>query len=342
MPLLPRRTLTALILVVVWATTAAAQALTGTLSLGVLYSTLKNTVHPDGELKAQVDSIDAQLVTAARLGRTAEQRRLYAKGMALLNHRPWTPEAEFASSVLLRTEHQVVDPSHPWSVRVEQAFAPAIELVRPLSARAQLRRRIPGAPANAPLTVVKELGAFDGVPRDLRDSPFVIEADLHDIADGSYVMAVELLDSARTLGTASLPVVVRGGLDASVARLEAAAARASEPVRSDLLFPVDRLRNVNQSRLALGTFNAARDFAAAESLLVSANGGRDPWAGRTGDLKRHYTLKGADEVIPYRLYVPKTYTPQKPMPLIIALHGLGATEDSFFESYGRKMPELAE
>jgi predicted peptidase len=30
------------------------------------------------------------------------------------------------------------------------------------------------------------------------------------------------------------------------------------------------------------------------------------------------------------------------MPLIIALHGLGATEDSFFESYGRKMPELAE
>jgi predicted peptidase len=75
---------------------------------------------------------------------------------------------------------------------------------------------------------------------------------------------------------------------------------------------------------------------------VAVNGGKDPWAARTGDLKRHYTLKAADEVIPYRLYVPRSYTPQRPLPLIIALHGLGGTEDDFFDRYGRKMPELAE
>ena len=338
-----RRAFTAsALLAVVVAPTIHAQALTGTLSLGVAYSTQKNTIRPDGELKAQIDSIDAQLAAAAKLGRSSDQRRLYAKGFALLNRRPWTPETEFASSLLLRTERQVVDPSRRWSVRVEQAFATSIELTRPLNARAQLRRRTPGAPANTPLTVVKELGTFDGVPRDLRDAPYVIDADLHDVADGSYVMAVELLDSARTLGTATLPIVVRGGLDATTARLEAAATKAPESVRADLLFPVDRLRNINASRLTLGTFNAERDFAAAESLLVTVNGGKDPWAKRTGDLKRHYVLKAADEIIPYRMYVPKTYTPAKSLPLIIALHGLGGTEDAFFENYGRKLPELAE
>jgi predicted peptidase len=102
------------------------------------------------------------------------------------------------------------------------------------------------------------------------------------------------------------------------------------------------MRNVNASRIALGTFNAARDFAAAESLLTSVSAKKDPWLGKTGDLKRHYRLDAADEIMPYRLYVPTAYSARKPLPLVIALHGLGATEDSFFESYGGTLPKLAE
>jgi len=321
---------------------ASAQAPVGILSLSVRHTTLKNTIRPTGELKALVDSIDTQIGAAARLGRTSDLRRLYAHAATVLARRPWTPEAEFASSLVSRTDRQVADPARRWSMRVEQIYAPAIRLDRPLVARATLRQRAAGGAPNVPMSVVKELGTFDGVPRDLRDTPFTIEVDLRDVPDGPYVVAVELLDSARTLGTTSLSIVVRAGLDASIARLEAAAAKTPEPLRSDLLFPVDRLRNVNLNRIALGTFNPARDFAAAESLLVATTARKDPWAGRTGDLKRHYLLEAADEVMPYRLYVPKGYKPSKPLPLIIALHGLGATEDSFFDQYGRRLPALAE
>jgi poly(3-hydroxybutyrate) depolymerase len=321
---------------------AGAQAPISVLTLSVRHTTLKNTIRPTGELKAIVDSLDTQIGAAARLGRTSDLRRLYAHAATVLARRPWTPEAEFASSLVSRTDRQVVDPARRWSMRVEQIYAPAIVLARPLVARATLRQRIAGSAPTAPMSVVKALGTFDGVPRDLRDTPFTIEVDLHDVADGPYVVAVELLDSARTLGTATLAIVIRAGLDASVARLEAAAAKAQEPVRSDLIFPVDRLRKVNLSRIALATFNPARDFAAAESLLVATAARKDPWAGRTGDLKRHYLLDAADEVMPYRLYVPKGYRPSKPLPLIIALHGLGATEDSFFDQYGSRLPALAE
>lgn len=320
-----------------------AQAPISLVSLGVSHSSLKNAAKPSGELKAQIDSLDALIAAAGRAGRTGELRRLYAHAGSLLRNRPWTPEAEYAASLVLRTDRQVVDPSRPWAVRLEQIFAPSIALDRALMARVTLRQRPAGAAPNAPLVVVKPVGTFDAVPRDLRDAPFVIDANLRDVADGSYLLTVDVMsDSTRTLGTASLSVVVRAGLDATMARLEAAAATAREPVRSDLLFPIDRLRLVNASRIELRTFDAARDFAAAESLLVRVKGNKDPWAGRTGDLKRHYLLEAAGEIMPYRVYIPKGYRPGKKMPLVVALHGLGATEDSFFESYGGAMPRLAE
>ncbi|QJR36742.1 PHB depolymerase family esterase [Gemmatimonas groenlandica] len=318
-----------------------AQAQTGILSLSVTNTTLKNQVKPTGELKTQIDSLDVLIASASKYGRTSELRRLFAQSNALLQKRPWTPEAEFASSVLVRSDRLIVDPSRAWTMRLEQSFSPTIALERPLTARVALRSRDAANP-RAPLALVKELGVFDGVPRDLRDAPFAINADMQNVPDGSYVVTVELLDSARALGTANLGIVVRNGLDASVKRLEAAAAKAPEPLRSDVLFPIDRMRTVNASRVALGTFNAARDFAAAESLLKSVTAGKNPWVGRTGDLKRHYRLEAADEIMPYRLYIPTAYSAKKPLPLIVALHGLGATEDSFFEAYGGTLPKLAE
>ena len=56
----------------------------------------------------------------------------------------------------------------------------------------------------------------------------------------------------------------------------------------------------------------------------------------------HHLLAGANEVMPYRVYVPKGYSASRPAPLVIALHGLGGTEDSFFDQYQRQPVQLAE
>ena len=89
---------------------AAPQALTSLASVRVGYTTRKNTVKPQGELKAQIDALDAQIAEAGRLGQSGELRRLYAKGIALLGgprmdrHAPNTPprscSAPIASSLI--------------------------------------------------------------------------------------------------------------------------------------------------------------------------------------------------------------------------------------------------
>jgi len=325
-------------------TAAMSQALTSLASVRVGYTTRKNTVKPQGDLKAQIDALDAQIAAASRLGRNGELRRLYAKGIMLLSGRPWTDAADYSGSLVLRTPRVVVDSSRPYTVRLEQIYAPAIELQRTVTARVGLTTRVAAAPNQPSPTpeIVKDLGSFDGVARDLRESPFFFDLDLRDVPDGAYFLGVEVVDEQTSLGRTALPIALRKGVDDLVARLEADAARAPEALRAEILFPVDRMRNVNRGRLELRTFDPARDFAAAEAVAAAAAAGKDPFAGRTGDIKRHYRLDAANEIIPYRTYVPTTYSGTKAFPLIVALHGLGGTEDSFFDNYDKRLPPLAE
>ena len=52
--------------------------------------------------------------------------------------------------------------------------------------------------------------------------------------------------------------------------------------------------------------------------------------GAIGDQQRHYYFKEAGREMPYRLYVPKSYSRQAKTPLVVALHGFGGNQDYFF------------
>jgi hypothetical protein len=195
--------------------TALPQALTSLSSVRVGYTMRRNTVKPQGELKAQIDALEAQIAEATRLGRSGELRRLFAKGIALLNGRPWNDAADYSSSLVLRTDRVVVDSSRPYSVRLEQIYTPSIELQRTLTAHVALRKRpAPAAPNQPPPepAIVKDLGTFDGVARDLRESPFFFDLDLHDVADGPYLLTVDVSNQDERIGGGLDPDIDTGSL----------------------------------------------------------------------------------------------------------------------------------
>ncbi len=324
---------------------AFAQALPNISSLTVAYNTRKATVNPDGDLKAQIDAVDKELAAANRAGRTGEARRQIAKGLSLLNGTAWTPALDFQNSLVLRSERTVVDSSVTYALRLEQIYSPAIELTPALTAKVALKKRMPATPGAAtppPPSLVRELGAFDGLSRDLRDSPFAMELDVAGVPDGPYVIQAEVMAGPTLIATTTLGVVLHKGLDARLRALETSAASVIPSVRADVTYPADYIRNVNRGRISLQTFNVGTEVAAAEAVLAAAKGGKDPFKGRTGDFERHYLLEGPNEVMPYRVYVPKAYSPAAGAPLVIALHGLGGNEDSFFDQYSRLPPQLAE
>ena len=327
---------------------AFAQALPNITSLGVVFNTQKTAARPEGELKAQLDEVDKAIAEARRVGNAAEMRRQYAKGFVLLSKQPWTPQADYKASLALRSERTVIDSSAPYALRLEQIYRPAIELTPALTTKVTIRKRVPpartgAAGAEAPAVQTRrELGTFDGVSRDLRETPFPMELDLAGVEDGAMVIDAEVFDGATSLGAASLSVFLSKGLDAKLKALDAAAPSAPESVRADIAYPVDFIRNVNRGRIELQDFNVVEEIAKAEAIAAAAKGGKDQFKGRIGDFERHYLLQGANEIMPYRVYVPKSYAASKPNALVIALHGLGASEDSFFDSYAQLPPKLAE
>jgi poly(3-hydroxybutyrate) depolymerase len=316
-----------------------AQALPNLSVLRVRYNTARTAARPDGELKAQLDALDQQMAEASRLGQTGELRRLLAKGRTLLDGRPWTGAEEFRHSLVLRAERVFADSTRPFTVRLEQIYAPSIELTAPISARVSLRPLL-AQPTGSPEMLT--LAEASRVPRDLRESPLVLDLDLARAADGPHELSVSLTQGEQPLGEVTLRVTVQRGLDRRLAALSAAAAAAPEAVRADITYPLDFMRKVNRGLIEMTGFDLGRELEAAEAIGTQASGGRNPFDGRRGDFERHYLLEGANEIMPYRVFVPPTYRAGTAMPLVIALHGLGANEDSFFDGYGRVAPKLAE
>jgi predicted esterase len=335
-------------LVVVFLITPAiafGQALPNINSLQVRYNSLKNAARMTAELSAQISDVDKAIADARRAGNTAEQRRQIAKGMLLLDGQPWTPQVDYRTSLALRSERTVIDSAVPYAVRLEQIYRPSIDLTPALTAKVTIRKRVPPARAGAPApppAPSRDLGTFDGISRDLRESPYAMELNLNGVEDGTMIIQAEVFDGTTSLGSTSLGVFVNKGLDAKLKALESAASTVPVAVKDDVLFPGDYIKNVNRGRIELQDFNVGVEIAKAEAIVAEAKGNRDPFKGKTGDFERHYLLQGANEIMPYRVYVPKAYAPSKATPLVIALHGLGGNEDGFFDNYEKLPPQLAE
>ena len=330
-----KRALLLAITLLVSASSVSAQARDTVAIMRTRYNTAKNNAKAQGDLKQKLDTIDQQLARAMGLGRTGEMRRLYTQGTALAQGREWTPETEFSSSLVLRTDRVFVSPEKPLSLRLEQIYTPSVELTSPLSVRVTINLPPSGRGGNSQAAKPIEGGMFSNVSRDLIDDPLRFDLDLFGLDDGRVQVRAEVQEGTRVLGTANLALEIYRGLDEKLRRLQS----VNNP---DVLYPVDYIRNVDRGRISIGQFDLKRELALAEIALASVSAGKDPFAGKSGDFKRHYLHAEAGEIMPYRVYVPTAYKGDRAYPLVIALHGNGLTEDNFFTGFEALTPKLAE
>ncbi len=72
-----------------------------------------------------------------------------------------------------------------------------------------------------------------------------------------------------------------------------------------------------------------------EQEITAIEAGDDPYRRRTGDYWRTFSLDDKDrKPLPCRVYASPKVVGDKPVPLVIALHGAGGDENMFFSGYG--------
>ncbi len=313
--------------------------------LQLRYRVLRRSTELDEAKTAEVRKLEEAAFAARSQGQNGLAFRDLGRAIALLEGRPWSARDDFTNSLTLVTDTTVCDPAHLLVARLTQLFpaAPGGELK--LSARASLEPfQGPGQAARNRGGSGKSLGNPAALPPDLIFSPFRFSADLSDVSDGPYQLTVELRDGEKPLHKLSAPLFVVHDFDAKRAALEQRLNKVNgfEPVKASVRYPFDFARVLNLGQTEPVLFDFAAAVVNSEQWVAAIESGKDPFAGERGNLSRHYSFTAAAEVMPYRVYVPKSYDGRKAVPLIIALHGLGGTEMTFMQQGNGALPKLAE
>ena len=80
-----------------------------------------------------------------------------------------------------------------------------------------------------------------------------------------------------------------------------------------------------------GAINIPADIDLAETLSSALLDGKDPLKKSTGDFHLAYHSAVDSQLVPYRIFVPEGYTPDRSWPLIIGLHGASGSENTWLD-----------
>ena len=269
------------------------------------------------EQKAEAKRLGALAQAAGAGGKYGEAMRHYAQGTALMMGQEWTPAVEFTAGLQAKLDHAVVAPGATVTVTLGTMFAATRPLEEKVAVTLTLRRpnEMAGPPVAAAMIV------------DAAKLPMVIEAKIPGEAAGDY-----LVDARLSLGEKSLPGRTIA-IHVEDLTKEVAALRKRNPEEPTAAYALALYERADRGERSPFRIDYKKEFARANELLDARAAGKDPFAGKAGDLAKAYR-SGVDQSLqPYRLFVPTGYDGTKAAGLVVALHGMGGDEGSIFDQY---------
>ncbi|MFC1553188.1 alpha/beta fold hydrolase [candidate division KSB1 bacterium] len=310
----------------------------------VSYNTAKTQNPPEGALKSTLEELEKEAVQAVSENDLAKAEFLYQKGTFLVRGGNWTKEKAFEYSIKVTPERYYIDPINSTKLLFSQKTEPDLKL---------------GGQAKVVISLFKRTGRNEekmnfsqsdvDLPPVFTDEPSDITLSFANFVNGYFELRSVFIDSdGNEITRKSVFLTLIPGLDSKITKLENLISRADKMwigKREDL---IDLLPTANYTLQLLDKAPDRRPININDKmentldLLESILEGRNPVKGRSGNFQLAYVFPETGELLPYRVFVPSDYDDNKQYPVIVALHGLGADESSFFTSYGGRLIELAE
>jgi len=291
------------------------------------------------EQRKEADRLEGLAREASAAEKYGEAMRHMYQGIAVMNGAEWTPALEFAASLQAKADHAIVAPGQAVKINLKALYPSDRAAEEPLNASIVLRKAEGGGE-----TVL-------GEPMRIRPAgaPFVLAAKIPSAASGEQFLEVRLSGAAgevdqksRASFVKAVPVKVEN-LAPAAERLRArlAAVKTNSTALPTAAYAIALYERADRGDVSPHRIDFAARFAAAETIADAAALGGDPFAGKHGDFHKAYRSAVDDTLQPYRVFIPSQYDGEKPLALVVALHGMGGDENSMFDSYAGAMKREA-
>jgi predicted esterase/ribosome maturation factor RimP len=310
------------------------------LRLFVGYNTLKNSTAMSAEKRAEVERLGTLAQEANRQGHYGEAMKHYYHAMAIMRGQPWDYVRAMTASLTVQLDRALLEPNQSLQLKLGQLFTLDQKPTGKLSGSILLLKA-QGPPEAAPVATIKTI---DSIEPDFATHPFATQITVPDVEDGNYRVVVRLRPEASEPITKSVVVHIERGLAARFAAAKVRAAGIEAKLKASgkdsLLaalataeYRISLFDLANASQISPDRIKFGEELKEANAMLDVLSAGRDPLAARRGDFKKAYRSKVDNTLQPYRIFVPSNYDGSKPFPLIVALHGMGGDENSYFDLY---------
>ncbi|MEP7340764.1 MAG: prolyl oligopeptidase family serine peptidase [Acidobacteriota bacterium] len=315
-----------------------AQDASQVLQLSVGFRTLKNRAPMSDEKRQQVEALEAKARKANEEKQYGEAVKYMQHGIALMRNQPWTPVVALTTATQARLKEAIFDPGDTAKLTLTQIF----KLDEPVAGKLNGALSI-ASTKDGKQETLKELKALKDVEPDFT-KPLTLEAAIPDLPDGNYQIVVKLSSKNEEMLYKSNSIRITRDVNAQAGLLKMRATTFRTDLeqgnRTALLsalpaaeYVASMIDLVNAGQLPVERTDLKTEIANANALLDQIAKGENPLRAKRGDI--HWAYRSAvDETLqPYRIYVPAGYDAKRKWPLVVALHGMGGDENSFFASY---------
>ncbi len=277
--------------------------------------------------KTEATKLGEQAQAAGLAGKFKEAMRDYTHGLAVMRGVSWTPTVALASSLQASVDDAIASPGQSLTLTLDTLFP----IEQPAIAGLRLLLRRPAATGDIILEAPSEIKSTE--------LPAKIAVKLPAGLTGSYNLIADVGEpfppGPRMAKT--IPILI-APIEEDAHKLAARLKKQPLPAAE---YALALYGNAERGKANPQRFDFPQQFQEANQLLDLAAAGKDPFAGCQGDIRQAYRSTVDQTLQPYRVYVPKAYA-GKPLPLVVALHGMGGDETSMMEGYGKALPREAE
>ena len=259
---------------------------------------------------------------AFRGGNVPDLIEATAERTCVLQGKKWTDRERFLASLSLEVDRTVLEPNEALQASLVRMFAaePGKAVSSQLTVSFQIR---PETGPAKPLVIGEQvpIGAVNtNATQKLR------------LFDGRYTLTATIAAGNEILIEINRRLYSISDFSDRITELNASIARLKERKPGAILaatpeFQTRRLASFIRTGVD-GGIDAITELERIEAAVSAIAKGSNPFEAQRGEVERAYRAAD-DALVPYRLYIPRSYSPAGSAPLLVLLHGALGDERSY-------------